>query len=208
MDEHVKTLLSAYMDGELESHAETLVRKHLTTCEECQNELAGLKNLSGLLRATPAVERLSSSSQFAARVNLMLPDRQPEIGAKTPLQIGLWFIPLGLLSAWIIIQIASIMTLFILTAESAGYLGQLGNLLPGFGQSANQTVPFAALFSGLFDKNILSILNVGWSAWQTVGTYIEGFAFSSILALMYLAWLVVVWQSNSGMIKKSATATR
>jgi len=208
MDEHMKALLGAYMDGELENQANNRVRNHLSTCAECQRELAGLKNLSGLLRATPTVERLSSHSLFAARVSLMLPDQDPDTRTKTSRQIGWWLIPLGLLSVWIITQIATIVTTFVLTAESAGYLGQLGNLLPGVSQGINQTSPFTALFSGTIDKDILSILNVGWSAWQALGNFIEGLSLQFILALMYIAWLVAVWYSNSGIIRKSTTSSK
>ncbi len=208
MDEHVKALLSAYLDGELASHADKQVRDHLAACGECRRELVSLKNLSGLLRATPVVERLSSSSQFAARVSLMLPDQQPENGVKTSRQIVWWLIPFVLFSLWIIVQIASTMTTFILTANSAGLLGQFGNLLPGASQGINLVGLFTALFNGMIDNNILSILNVSWSTWQSLGYFIGSLVLSFIPALMFFAWLVVAWNSNTGIIRKPATTSR
>ena len=206
MDEHVKTLLGAYMDGELESQSNKRVRNHLTTCAECQRELAGLKKLSSLLRATPASERLSSPVKFTARVSQMLPDQQPSSRTKTLPKTGLWFIPLGLLSVWIITRIASILTLFILTAESTGLLGQMGTLLMGDQPHMIQINPLISLFNGSLDQGIMSILNVTWSAGQILGGLVGGLSWQIILALMYLAWLVAVWYGKSGIINKSITA--
>lgn len=208
MNEHVNTLLGAYMDGELDGQADKQVRTHLAVCKECQKELSDLKRLSGLLRDVPKPVRLSSASQFAARVNLRLPDRPVMANSKASRQSIWWLIPILLLSVWVVIQIASLLTTFVLTSESVGYLGQLGDLLPGIGQTVNQTAPFTAVFSGLFGKESLSFLDRGWSIWQTMGTLLESYVWSFILALMYLAWLVAVWHSNSGLLRKSATSEK
>ncbi|HEY7975335.1 MAG TPA: zf-HC2 domain-containing protein, partial [Ktedonobacterales bacterium] len=51
--------LSAYLDGELTDSELAALETHLPTCEQCQRELAALRQTRALLRAlpTPALPR-------------------------------------------------------------------------------------------------------------------------------------------------------
>src|SRR5262249_29370782 len=46
--------LSAYLDGELEAAERAALERHLPTCARCQEALAELRAMRGLLRALPA----------------------------------------------------------------------------------------------------------------------------------------------------------
>ena len=47
----IQSQLSAYHDGELDSQAVSQVEAHIATCAACREELAGLRNISGLFAA-------------------------------------------------------------------------------------------------------------------------------------------------------------
>lgn len=52
----VRTLLNAYLDGELEEKRRKLVEEHLRECQECSEELEALKAVDQMARASKAPE--------------------------------------------------------------------------------------------------------------------------------------------------------
>ncbi len=48
----VKSMLSAYMDGEISEPAKAFVEKHLDVCNRCTQEMEGLKTVQSMLRNT------------------------------------------------------------------------------------------------------------------------------------------------------------
>ncbi|HKS68809.1 MAG TPA: zf-HC2 domain-containing protein, partial [Ktedonobacterales bacterium] len=51
--EVLRERLSAYLDGELAPGDDAALERHLATCAECRDELAGLREVRALLRALP-----------------------------------------------------------------------------------------------------------------------------------------------------------
>ncbi len=51
--EQIKTLISAYIDGELNQEEQKILEEHLKTCDSCQKDLQVLKNISSVLKQWP-----------------------------------------------------------------------------------------------------------------------------------------------------------
>ena len=49
-DQHPRNLLGAYADGELTAEETARVAQHLTTCTECNREVALIRSMGGLVR--------------------------------------------------------------------------------------------------------------------------------------------------------------
>ncbi len=63
--------LSAYLDGELEDERQLKVERHLKDCEECQEELAGMRSVVASLRGLEKVAPAPTLNQWVAhRVSL------------------------------------------------------------------------------------------------------------------------------------------
>ena len=109
MHEDMRTLLNAYMDGELHGKRLNELKSHLATCETCRKELKELQLVSDLLQAAPTPEFMPAE-RFASNLALSLPRRSlQERPSKTVSLVG-WLVPTGLLGAWFFVQ-----TLFTLT---------------------------------------------------------------------------------------------
>ncbi len=171
--------LALYYDGELDSRRRAQVEAHLPACLLCQQELAALQALSTAL----AVDRLAENALTTQSARLAwreLEPRLPERGTSTSSLLR-WLPGIGLLMANVFVQfiaVVSVMAMFV-----AGRLGWVA-------------LPIAWLDRALSDWLL------GWIAWllpiQTGGW---GLALcliilSAWLAVLYLAWLVYVWQSR------------
>ncbi|MGH8925183.1 MAG: anti-sigma factor family protein [Acidimicrobiia bacterium] len=53
---HLAEDLSAYLDGELDSHELVRVKSHLSGCDHCRDELASLMEVRAMLRSLPMLE--------------------------------------------------------------------------------------------------------------------------------------------------------
>lgn len=73
---HVQTYLSAYLDKELTRSEMLEIRAHVSSCDECQEEEAGLIALKSFLESTPVVE---PPADFEDRLlTSVFGDRSPE----------------------------------------------------------------------------------------------------------------------------------
>ena len=89
--------LSAYLDGELEAAERSTLERHLPTCARCQETLAELRAMRGLLRALPA-PALPHSFTLPAEAPVPVPLRQgagrrqlspmPNVAARIARQVG------------------------------------------------------------------------------------------------------------------------
>lgn len=80
---YVQSRLSVYLDGEITGSDSLLIREHLSSCSECQNEFEQIKTVSHLLTGLPPVpepddlmvERMLQNAMPSAR-----PVKVPWIG--------------------------------------------------------------------------------------------------------------------------------
>ena len=102
--------LSAYLDGELSETERVALEAHLPTCEQCQGELAGLRQTRALLRAlpTPALPRA-----FTLPAQPTLAERRQRVPA--------WTRPVQALGG-----IAAMIGLGLLVATSLPHMAQPG----------------------------------------------------------------------------------
>ena len=190
MHEEMRTLLSAYLDGELHSTHLQEMKLHLAACEACRNELKELRLVSDLLQAAPVPEFMPAG-RFASNLVLSLPRRTMGDLPPKPGSPAWWLVPAGLLAAWFFVQTVFTLTGAVATAQMAGLLGQAANWLNG----GQETVWFAAATS-LFGSRAgaaqpaLSLLN-------TLNVYgmnlLDEFLWQALIALLYLGWLSIWW---------------
>jgi anti-sigma factor RsiW len=192
MHEEMRTLLNAYLDGELHGRRLMEMENHLVSCKTCQDELRELRLVSDCLQADPAPEFIPTE-RFVAQVALSLPRRRLHPLPPKPGRLAWWLIPAGLLGAWFFVQTAFTLTNIITAADMTGLLGHsfswLGNL--GSGQGTIWFSATASLFGGhLAAQSMLSLLN-------NVSVYgvelVTGFVWQALIVLLYWAWLFIWW---------------
>lgn len=107
--EYYAAWISAYHDGELRDAQRAEMETHLEHCDACQEELATLRALDGLLRlelhdsTTPAHDPPLSDQEFARQLVNRLPAPQPS-GFRSSLRTIWRFAPLSLFAAWALLQ--------------------------------------------------------------------------------------------------------
>ena len=74
MHEEMRTLLNAYLDGELHGRRLQEMETHLAICAACRDELSELRLVSDLLQADPAPEFMPAE-RFVSQLTLRLPRR-------------------------------------------------------------------------------------------------------------------------------------
>ena len=71
MHEDMRTLLNAYLDGELHGRRLDELETHLAACETCQEELREFSQVSEILHADHAVEAMPVE-RFVSQLTLRL----------------------------------------------------------------------------------------------------------------------------------------
>jgi predicted anti-sigma-YlaC factor YlaD len=197
MSEHVLDLLNAYQDGELQGEDLLQVKRHLKSCKHCQGELDQLKQLSLMLRATPPPPSRQTPHDFAARLIPLLPDRTQTISEKNMNWSWGWLaLPVGLFTTGAILWASSWITGLLFLANQGGLLGNLGHFLPDV---ANQTVSLPAwytLLQGILNENLATALLNIQATWNSLETIVFSLGGEALLALMYLTWLVLLWNKR------------
>ncbi|RPH57429.1 MAG: hypothetical protein EHM81_11600 [Chloroflexi bacterium] len=193
MSEHITQWLGAYHDGELRGLRLRQVEQHLAECAECQVGLDEIQGLSALLHdAAPAGDFLPTE-RFVANLTLSLP-RQPErTQPRKAIEIGWWLIPVGILGAWVFIQITFALSDVTLFVANAGLLD--GNL--AWAQGNPPQMEWFATAMSLFGGQIGLVGQVAlWDLNQAhlFVTQLTGrFFWQAVLALIYLGWLASWW---------------
>lgn len=193
MNGHVTEWLGAYLDGELSELRRLKVQTHLEGCAVCRAELEGLRRLSRMLQSTPTPE-FTPVDTFAARLALQLPRSEPaERSARRPILLG-WLAPALLLTAWIFIQI-------VFGLSGAVGLLDAANLFPDARLPAAAEAPHSLwytalvnLLGGLFDELPRSTLAVLDQVSVFAAGALGRLFWQALIALLYLAWLVVWWR--------------
>jgi anti-sigma factor RsiW len=191
MHEDMRTLLNAYLDGELNGTRLLEMKLHLASCESCRNELKELRLVSDLLQAAPTPEFMPAE-RFVSNLTLRLPRRTLRDLPPRPGSLVWWLVPAGLLVAWSFLLTLFTVTGMVTTAQTSGLLGQAATWLVGGGQ---ETVWFAALTS-LFGtqavgaQSSLPLLN----ALNVYGTsLLQGFLWQALIVFLYWGWLAAWW---------------
>lgn len=189
MPEHVTDLLGAYIDEELRGTSLRRVQKHLDHCAECRASLDEMRELSALLREAPAQDFLPTE-RFVANLTLKLPRQTTPVQTRKAAELGWWLIPIGVIGAWIFVQLTLGLTNWVMLAAD---LGLLGDSLAWFtaGNATRQATWFNLLVNlvGSPAEN-LSFLN-------QVDLFLQDFAnhyiWQTALGMFYLAWLARWW---------------
>ena len=191
MHEDMRTLLNAYLDGELHGQHLRELEFHLVSCESCQNELRELRSVSDLLQAGPA-PKIIPAERFVAQLTLSLPRRSERNHPLKPVPLAWWFIPAGLLGAWFFVQTVFTLTNMVTAANMTGLLGHASNWL-GLG-SGEETIWFnmtSSLFGGqTVAQPMLSLLN---NVSVFGADLLSGFVWQAVIVLLYWAWLLLLW---------------
>ena len=78
MNQHIETLIDAYLDGELSEKQVRNVETHIKDCPECLVQLEQRRSLSSMLNSVPGYSSKKSGEQFVSEVNLLLPRQQKQ----------------------------------------------------------------------------------------------------------------------------------
>jgi predicted anti-sigma-YlaC factor YlaD len=191
MHDDMRTLLNAYLDGELQGTRLLEMKLHLAACETCRNELKELRLVSDLLQAAP-VPQFMPADRFVTNLNLRLPRRNWRDLPPRPFSLAWWLVPAGLLSAWFFVQTLFSLSNMASAAQVSGIFGQAANLLGGGGQ---QTLWYSAM-TGLFGRaavgatTTLPLLNQA----SVFGTnLLVGFLWQALIAFLYWGWMFAWW---------------
>ncbi len=193
MTEHVTEWLGPYHDGELHGARLQQTEQHLAECAECRAELEAIRSLSALLHESPPPADFLPAGHFTANLKLSLP-RQPErIPYRRMLEIGWWLVPVGLLAAWLFVQITFSLSTMVTAASNSGLLGSSLAWLQGQPVQTEWFSDAMSLFgnqinssgsSFLLTLNDVDVLATQWadrSFWEV------------LFALAYLGWLASWW---------------
>jgi anti-sigma factor RsiW len=190
MHEDMRTLLNAYLDGELHGTRLMEMKLHLASCESCRVELTELRLVSDLLQAAPVPEFMPAD-RFASNLTLSLPRRNLRDLPSKSGSLAWWLIPVGLMAAWFFVQTVFTLSGAVWAAETSGVLGQAVNWTGG----GQQTVWFAAL-TGLFGGQVggaqptLALLN----ELSVFGVYmLVSFLWQALIVVLYWSWLFFWW---------------
>ena len=192
MSNHVNEWLNAYLDGELRGLRLRQVEEHLAECEACLAELESLQGLSALLQEVPPAE-FTSHERFVSQVNLRLPQRRVKDSQDRDTGFGWWLIPVGLLTAWVLIGTITLLGNVVSVADNFGLLGDTA--------SAWVSVPSdtAEVTARLGQFGVLSGDSLQWA--ETT----EGFTrnlfpqvvWQIAVALLYIVWFAVWWARHT-----------
>lgn len=188
MSDHVTEWLNAYLDGELKGRRLHQVEEHLALCDACRAELESLQGLSTLLQEVPAAE-FASHERFVSQVNLRLPQRQVKSRSRRVSEVGWWLIPVGLLTVWIFISTAILVSDLVTAADTIGLVDSASTLLvSGQNNTAYWTSTLGQI--GLLEGDSLQWAESTESITRNV---LPQFIWQGSIALLYLAWIAIWW---------------
>jgi hypothetical protein len=193
MNEHVKHWLEAYYDDELEENRRRQVESHLAHCPSCRAELERLETLSTLLRSSPVPQTQSAPARFVAQVGLRLPRRPERPAWQRALKLGWQLMPAGLLSAWVALQAAFIVTGLLMAASQTGPGQVLAAILPFTTPQSFGPAGLAALSGANLSQIISQILPLLSSGGPLGWGFTVNLLLSLLLDLLYCSWIASWW---------------
>ncbi len=189
MHEDMRTLLNAYLDGELHGWRLLEMQTHLASCAACRNELRELRLVSDLLQAAPAPEFIPAE-RFVSQLTLSLPRRALRDRPPKPGSLAWWLVPAGLIGAWFFVQTAFTLTDAVTAANLTGLLGHASSWLGGGQESIWLSAINSLLGGGASGSQTFSLLN---NVSVFGGGLLSGFLWQAVIVLLYWAWLSIWW---------------
>jgi hypothetical protein len=194
MSEHITEWLGAYLDAELRGARLLQVENHLSECVACQAELDELRGLSALLRETPPTADFLPRERFIANLTLNLPRQTGTTQTPKATELGWWMIPVGIILAWIFMQLSAYISAALLTAVNLGLLGEGLSWL--WGGAVRQSIWFAWLV------NLIGEPAGSLALFNTIDLFLRDlfshYSWQAMLGIVYLGWLARVWQKQTG----------
>jgi hypothetical protein len=193
MPEHITEWLGAYLDGELRGARLRHVETHLSDCETCQMELDELCGLSVLLRETSPLADFLPRERFIANLTLNLPRQNGATQTPRAAEFGWWMIPVGIILAWIFMQLSAYISTALLAAVNLGLFGEGFSWL--WGESTRQSLWFAWLTRLVGEPaGSLTLLN---TLDLFLRDLVSHYFWQAVLGLGYLVWLIRSWQKKA-----------
>ena len=198
MTEHITQWLGAYHDGELRGAQLRRIEGHLTECTACRAELEEIRNLSALLQNTPTEASYLPAERFAANLALTLPRRTELPQARSPLEIGWWLVPVGLLAAWVFIGITYSLSSAVSLAIDPGLLtGQIA-----WQQVSPLQMDWFSTATRLFGDQLGSQGREALAALSDANVFVaqlvRPLVLQAVVAVTYLGWLFAWWLRQNG----------
>jgi anti-sigma factor RsiW len=192
MSNHVTEWLNAYLDGELKGGRLHQVEEHLAGCAACQAELDSLQGLSALLQEVPAPE-FPSPERLASQVNLLLPQKRTAAPRRQLLEVGWWMIPVGLLTMWVFISTAVLLSNVVSAADT---FGLLDDTTSAWISSSSDTADVTAT---LGQVGVLRGDSLQWAERSESYTrnLFPQIVWQVAVALLYIVWFAVWWARHT-----------
>jgi len=193
MTEHVTEWIGAYHDRELGGELLQVVERHLDECPACQAELDSARQLSSLLQSASLEAKFLPTDRFLAGLALRLPPLPAEPLHRRMLRIGWWLVPVGLLGAWLFVEITLGLTSALSLAADAGLLDGSLSLAPDQPYAMSWFAAALSLFGSRLGAPVWGLL----SALNEIHLFVSQLASSLVpqllFAALYLGWLVAWW---------------
>ena len=204
MPEHMSTKLNAFLDGELDTRAQSEVLAHLETCQSCTDELEILRRVSQILRTAPQ-PNFAPADAFKDRLMLQLPRREEALPqADHSANWLLWLVPVIVLAGWIFMQVTLNLSGLITLASRAGIME---GTLAWAASSPQQTQWFAAVQSAV--EGVLGLqVPAGFSIFNDAGVFahsvVTPLLWQAGAALLYWAVLALVLSGRLNALEASS----
>jgi hypothetical protein len=193
MSKHATDRLGPYHDGELSGRQVRQVEAHLAQCATCRAELERLRQLSALLRESPAAKDITPPERFVAQVGLRLPRRPEQPAWQRGLEMGWRAVPAGLLGAWAFVQTVFIVGGVVFSAIRMGLADDLGAPFLLSSQSGlwlNQLLRLSDPSPSDVGRIIFDVLSsggpLGWGVTLSLVLLV-------VIGLLYWSWLASWW---------------
>jgi len=213
MHEEMRTLLNAYLDGELHGRRLREMETHLASCAACRNELKDLRMVSAMFQADTTPE-FTPAERFVSQLTLSLPRPvlEPGLPRRTlrdrftkPGSLAWWLVLMGLLGAWFFMQTVFTLTDVVTAANITGLLGHATSWL-GSGQESTWFSTATSLFGrqAVGAEPTLSLLN---NVSVFAANLVSGFLWQVVIVLLYWAWLLLWWFQRGSRTMKMQKAS-
>lgn len=197
MHEEMRTMLNAYLDGELHGWRLLEVQNHLASCESCRQELRQLRTISDLLRAAP-LPAFTPAERFAANLTLRLPRRPLKAQLQRGPSLTWWLAPLALMGLWFFVQTLIWLTGTISLALDSGLLGEQAAWLSSGASNSNLFSLLMSLLGSHLETGAQSTLSFIDRLALFGNGLLNQWFWQAIVALLYWGWMAVWWLRTGG----------
>ena len=199
MHEDMRTLLNAYLDGELHGWRLLEMQTHLASCEACRNELRELRSVSDLLHAAP-VPGFTPAERFAANLALNLPRRPLKAQLQRGPSLAWWLAPVALIGLWFFVQTALTLTGTLALVSDSGLLGEGSTWLATSPANSNLFATLMGLFGNEIGAGTESTLSFVDQLALFGNGLLNQLFWQALVALLYWVWMAAWWLRTRGRV--------